>query len=142
MAAFNKFNDFVEQLGLKTHNLNTDVIAVALSNTAPSATDTVLALGGAHPPPASANGYATSSNDIQNTWSENPAGTGELVAVDLVITASGGTIGPFRYVILYNYTNSPTIGNLIGWYDYGTSITLQDTETFTVDFDTNVLTLA
>jgi hypothetical protein len=64
-----------------------------------------------------------------------------LICADTVFTASGGAIGPFRYVILYNSTATNL---LIGSYDYGSNVTLNNTETFTVDFDNvvGVLTLA
>ncbi len=139
MAAFNKINDFVEQLGLAVHNLNTDLCKVALTDTAPVATDTILSditqVG-------SGNGYTTDGEDAQNTWSENPAGTGEMVCVDVVWTASGGTIGPFRYVVFLNDTPSSPLNPLIGWWDHGSSVTLADTETFTVDFGATTITIS
>ena len=139
MATFNKFNDFVEQLGLKKHDLNADTFKVALTDTLPVATQTVFDAVTNHAAPTNTNGYTAGGYDIQNTWSENPAGTGEMVAVDVVVTASGGTIGPFRYAVIYNDTEATDM--LFGWYDYGSSITLQDTETFTVDFGANLMTL-
>jgi len=141
MATFNKYYVFVEALAEKTHNLGSDTLKVALTNTAPTvATDTVWNTTVA-PAPAAANGYTAGGNTITTTSSAQTTGTYKLVLADSVFTASGGSIGPFRYVILYN----STAGNaVIGYYDYGSSITLADTETFTVDFDaTNgVLTLA
>jgi len=140
MAAFNKFNDFVEQEGLKIHDLNLDLLKVMLVNSpAPVATNTVKAdlteiAGG--------NGYTAGGADITGVWDESPAGTGRLVGTDVVWTASGGTIGPFRYVILYNDTPTSPADPLIGWWDYGSSITLQIGETFTVDFGATVLTIS
>lgn len=138
MATYNKFNDFAEQIGLAVHNLNTHTLKVALTNTAPVATNTIFAniteIG-------AGNGYTAGGEDAQNTWSENPAGTGELVCVDVVWTASGGTIGPFRYVVLYNDTPTSPVDPLLGWWDYGSNVTLNDGETFTVDFGANTLTL-
>ncbi len=61
---------------------------------------------------------------------------------DIVFTASGGAIGPFRYAILYNDTPTSPADPLIGYWDYGSSITLADTETFTVDFGATLFTLA
>jgi hypothetical protein len=141
MATFNKYYVFVEALAEKTHNLGSDTLKVALTNTAPTvATDTVWNTTVA-PAPAAANGYSAGGNTITTTSSAQTTGTYKLVLADSVFTASGGSIGPFRYVILYNSTASNAV---IGYYDYGSSITLADTETFTVDFDAanGVLTIA
>lgn len=140
MAAFNKFQQFVEELAKKAHNLDTDTIRIALSNTAPAATDTVFAPGGAHPPPAATNGYTTGGNTLASQDAEQTSGTLALSGADSVFTASGGNLGPFRYVILWNDTHASD--GLIGYYDYGSSITLADGETFTVDFGSSILTIA
>ena len=142
MSAFNKFNSFVEAVAEKTHNLGSDTLKVALTNTAPSATDTTFAPGGAHPPPAAANGYTTGGHTTAQTGSAQTSGTYKLTLTDVVITATAGGIGPFRYAILYNDTAAAD--ELIGYWDYGSSITLNSGETFTVDMDaTNgVLTIA
>lgn len=136
MASWNYFNSFVEALAEKKHNLGSDTLKCALTNTAPSATDTVFDPGagtvaGIHPAPAEANGY-TPTQAVQSA-SAQTAGTYKLTLADVVFTAASGQIGPFRYVILYN--DDAAGDELIGWFDYGSSITLEDTETFTVDFD-------
>lgn len=136
MASFNKFNDFAEQIGLKKINLDTDTLKVFLTNTAPVATDTAF---GTPAEISAGNGYTAGGADAQGVWSESPAGTGQLVCTDIVWTASGGTIGPFRYAVLYDDTSATK--HLIGWWDYGSSITLQIGETFTVDFASTTLTL-
>ena len=81
------------------------------------------------------NGY-TAPVDTQNTYSE-ATGTGTCGATDIVVTASGGTVGPFQYVVLYDDTHASDI--LIAWWDYGSALTLNDTETFTIDFGSNTL---
>lgn len=141
MATFNKYYCFVENLAEKVHNLQNDTLKVALTNTAPTASSDTVWNTTVAPAPAAANGYTAGGNTITTTSSAQTSGTYKLVLADSVFTASGGSIGPFRYVILYNFTASNAV---IGYYDYGSSITLADTETFTVDFDaTNgVLTLA
>lgn len=138
MAAFNKFHSFVDALCKKLHNLNTDTIKVLLTNTAPVATNTVKAN---LTEIAAGNGYAAGGVSSAQTLS-NATGTEKLVLTDVTWTASGGTIGPFRYVVIYNDT--ATNDELIGWYDRGSSVTLADTETFTLDFDgsAGALTLA
>lgn len=131
MANFTKFNSFVESLAEKAHNLGSDTLKIALSNTAPSAADTVFAPGGAHPPPAAANGYApTQATQVS---SAQTAGTYKLVLNDVVFTATAGGIGPFQYALLYNDTAAGD--ELIGSWNYGSSISLAIGETFTVDFD-------
>lgn len=139
MVAFNKIQDFVEQLGLAGHNLNTDQLKVALTNTTPVNTNTIL---GNITQISSGNGYTTGGEDTLNVWDESPAGTGRMVTTDVVWTASGGTIGPFQYVVFHNETqSSPLVDPLIGWYNHGSAVTLQIDETFTVNYGATTLTL-
>lgn len=138
MATYNKFNSFVEATPEKVHNLGSDALKVMLTNTAPVATNTVLtdltdlSTGG---------GYTAGGAAVTTTSSAQSSGTYKLVLVDVVFTATTG-FGPFRYAVLYN--NTATNKELIGWWDYGSAVTLLASETFTVDFDgTNgVLTIA
>jgi hypothetical protein len=141
MATFNKFNAFVENLAEGVHNLGTGVIKVMLTNSAPLATNSVKA---DLTEISAGNGYTAGGNTITTTSSAQTSGTYKLVLVDSVFTAAGGSIGPFRYVVLYNDTPTSPADPLIGWYDYGSSITVLDGESFTVDFDgaAGVLTLA
>lgn len=140
MATFSKFNCFVEDVAEKAHNLGSDALKVALTNTAPAATDTTWNTT-SHPAPAAANGYTAGGNAITISSASQTSGAFKLVLADTVFTAAGGNIGPFRYAILYNTTAS---AKPIGYWDYGSSVTLATGETFTVDFDatTGVLTLA
>ena len=135
MATFQKFHSFVEAIAEKKHDLGSDQLAIALTNTAPDATNAVLA------DIAEISYTNLSSRNVTTSTSAQTGGTYKLVLEDLTLTASGA-VGPFRYVVLYNDTAASD--ELIGWYDYGSSITLAAGETFTVDFDgTNgVLTLA
>ena len=136
MASFNKFQDFVEALGLGEHNLNTDTLKIYLSNAAPSASADADKADLAEI--TNENGY-TAPVDIENTWSES-GGTGTLAGTDKTITADSGTVGPFRYVVLYNDDHASD--GLIGWWDYGSEVTLQDGESFTTDFGASILTIA
>ena len=143
MAAYVKFNTFVEALAEGKHDFSSDTLKVALTNTAPTvATDVGLLTGSAHPPPAAANGYTAGGNTVSVVSSAQTSGTYKLVLSDTVFAAAGGNLGPFRYFLLYNDT-APN-DELIGYFDYGSSQTLSDGETMTADFDasTGVLTLA
>lgn len=136
MASFVKFQDFVEALGLGEHNLNTGTFKVYLSNTAPNVATNADKADLAEI--TNENGY-TAPVDIQNTYSET-GGTGTMVATDVTITASGGTVGPFRYAVIYN--DDHATDGLMGYYDYGSAVTLQNGESFTVDFGASLATLA
>lgn len=136
MASYNKFECFVGDLGDKVHDLDADTLNVYLTNNAPSASaDSILAnLAGI----SEEHGYAPA--DIGNGWSET-GGVGTLTGTDVVFTASGGTFGPFRYAVIYNDTSTSPADPLIAWWDYGSSITANAGETFTVDFTTSILTV-
>lgn len=141
MASFNKFNIFVENLAEKVHNLESDTLKILLTNTAPAATNAVRA---DLTEISAGNGYTSGGTQTTVASSSQTSGTYKLVLNDVVFTASGGTIGPFRYAVLYNDTPTSPADPLIGFYDYGSSITLQAGETFTVDYNptTGALTIA
>jgi hypothetical protein len=130
MASFNKFNVFVENVAEKVHNLGADTLKVMLTNTAPVAADEVLAdlvdL-------STANGYTAGGSQATQTSSSQTSGTYKLVCADVTFTASGGSIGPFRYAAIYNDTPTSPADPLIGWWDYGTGVTITDGNSFLVD---------
>lgn len=138
MATFNKFNSFVEALAEKVHNLGSDTLKVMLTNTAPVAGNSVKA---DLTEISAGNGYTAGGATASITSSSQTGGTYKLVLADVTFTATGA-VGPFRYAVLYNDT--ATNKELIGWVDYGSSLTLANGETFTVDFSASngVLTIA
>lgn len=132
MAAFNKFHSFVENMAEKVHNLGSDTIKVMLTNTAPVATNTVKAN---LTEISAGNGYAAGGATVTVSSSSQTSGTYKLVVADTTITASGGPIGPFQYAVYYNDTPTSPADPLIGWYDYGSPITLADGEPLLIDCD-------
>jgi hypothetical protein len=140
MAAYNKFQNFVEDLAKGVHQLHAagHVLKIYLSNTTPDAA--ADAVKGDLAEITNENGY-TAPIDIENDYSES-GGTGTLVGTDKTITAAGGTVGPFRYVPLYNDTPAGPVDPLIAWWDYGSGLTLQNGESFTYDVGASIFTLA
>ena len=141
MATYNKYQNFVEDLGKGVHQLHAagHTLKVALSNTAPNAaTHAVLADSTEI---SAGNGYTAGGTDAQNDYTET-SGTGSLTGVDIVWTASGGSIATFRYAILYNDTPTSPADPLIAWWDYGSSISPASGETFTVDFGATIFTIS
>lgn len=138
MASYNKFETFVGDLGLKVHELNADLLKVYASNLLPdTAADSIktdLAEITAE------NGYPSGGSDVQNTYAE-VSGTGTLVGIDVTWTASAGGFGPLQYVILYNDTPAGPVDPLISWWDHGSSVSINEGESFTVDFGANIFTL-
>lgn len=132
MATYNKFQDFSEQLARGVHDFDAHTFKVALTNTAPTATQTTWNLTD-HPAPAAANGYTAGGTATTISISET-TGTTTVSGTQVVFTATAGGIGPFRYAILYNDSATSPADAAVAWWDYGSSITLADTETFTVKF--------
>lgn len=128
MATFNKFNQFTEDIGKAVHNLATGQMKIALTNSAPTSTNAVLA-------DLTEISYTNlSSRNVTTTSYSQTSGVAKLILVDLVLTASGGSVAAFRYIVLYNDTPTSPADPLIGYWDRGSSVTLADTETFTIDF--------
>jgi hypothetical protein len=138
MATFNKFSQFVEDLGSGVHNFTAagHTLKVYLTNATPSASGDAVKADLAEI--TNQNGY-TAPVDIQNDMTET-GGTATVTAVDVVVTASGA-VGPFQYAVIYNDTPSSPLDPLIGWYDYGSAVTLANGETFTVNFGASLLTI-
>ena len=130
MAVFNKFNSFVEALAEGTHNLGSNTLKVMLTNSAPLSTNTIKAN---LTEITSGNGYTSGGHVLTVTSSSQVLGVYKLIVNNIVITASGGSIGPFRYAVVYNDTAASD--ELIGYFDYGSSLTLASGESFTIDFD-------
>lgn len=136
MAVYNKFEIFSEDLLKKVHDCHTDTIRIYLANTIPSASGDAIKTDLAEI--SAGNGYTAGGNDTQNTVSRTGL-TSSVNAVDITITATGGSIGPFQWVPLYNDIATPKVDPLIAWWDYGSALTLASGETFTVDFGSNKL---
>jgi len=137
VASFNKFESFVEKLAEKEHNLGADTLKIYLSNAAPSASADLVKTDLAEI--TNQNGY-TAPATVTVTGSSQTAGTYSLTqSADVAWTASGGSFGPFQYVVLYNDTHASDA--LIGWWDYGSAISVNNGETFTVDLSATILTI-
>lgn len=135
MATFNKFQAFVEHLAEKVHNLGADTLKLYLTNNAPSASlDSIKAdLVGI----TEQNGYTEKTLTVSS--SAQSGGTYTLTVTDPTAwTASGGSFGPFQYVVLYNDTPTSPADPLIGWWDYGSAVTVLAGETFDVGLTTTL----
>ena len=128
-SSYNKFQDFSEQLAIGTHDMDGHVFKVMLTNSAPVATNTIksniteISAG---------NGYTAGGATTTVTVSET-TGTTTVQGTQVSWTASGGSIGAFRYAVLYNDTSASD--NLVAWFDYGSALTLADGESLTIKFN-------
>ena len=141
MAGFIKCNQFVYTLGLKKIDLENDTFKVALTNTAMDAES-----DGAYADftdLSTAGGYTAGGNAAAGSWARSGATSTFTNTDPTTWTATAAGIGPFRYAVLYDDT--PAAGAdkcIVGWWDYGSSITLASGETFVVDFGASTLTIA
>lgn len=140
MATYNKFSQFVEDLAHGAHNLSSDAITYALSDTLPTAGMLVLS-------EITEIAYTNVTDDgagsrvITTATSEGTDGSYELVLTDLTITASGGAIAQFQYIVIYNATQTSPLKPLISWFDYGSGLILSTGESLLIDFAANFLTI-
>jgi|WetSurMetagenome_2_1015567.scaffolds.fasta_scaffold71360_5 hypothetical protein len=133
MATFNKFDSFVEYLAEQVFNFQTDTLKIVLTDTAPVATNSVYADISATEL-ANGHGYTTGGLAVTMTSSGQTSGTYKLILADVVLLAAGGSVGPFRYFVLVDTTPTSPLKPLVGWWDYGSSLTLATGESVTVDF--------
>tara|TARA_B100000674_G_scaffold90605_1_gene63227 strand:- start:241 stop:672 length:432 start_codon:yes stop_codon:yes gene_type:complete len=142
MASFTKVNDFVVNLA-NAMDLDSDTLKVALCNTDPASGTSVVSDGNGVLANVTEITYTNlSARTLQNVTSTQTSGTYKLSADDLVLTASGGSVAPFRYVVIYNDTPTSPADPIVGYYDYGSALTLNDGDTFTIDIGANgILTL-
>jgi hypothetical protein len=136
MATYNKFNDYVEQLARAKHDWSTHTFKAVFTNSAPVATNTVLAditqigNGGGY------TGGAGGGLTLDGVTLSETSGTAKVVITDEVFTATGASVGPFRYIVIYNDSATSPVDALVCWYDYGVGgLTLADGESLTIDFD-------
>lgn len=138
MATFTFFDEFKNNLGNGVIDLDSHTFKIVLTNSAPTVgTNTVVA---DITQISNANGYTTGGNTLGTvTWAETGGGTGiwQFTSADSVWTASGGSIGPFRYVVMYDDTPTSPADPLVGMLDYGSNVTITATNTFTVDVGAN-----
>lgn len=133
-------------------NLNSDTLRDLLTNTSPNAADTLVDTTTSTctvkstsnaAEIAAGNGYTKKGTAIGSTAYSQTSGTATLSGANVVYTASGGSIGPFRYVVCYDDTGGTTsTRSVLGWWDYGSALTLASGETLTIDHSANILTIA
>lgn len=137
MATWQIVNALKEDIGDKVHDFEADTLKVMLSNTAPSVSNSVKA---DITEIAAGNGYTAGGNTLGTVAYSQSGGTATLeFGTDCTFTASGGSIATFRYLVLYN--DSAASDELIGFLDYGATVDLADTESFSLVGGT-VFTLA
>lgn len=128
MASAVKFNLGVDYLAKGALDLNSDTIKIFLSNTAPTVSHSTYSQESGNEI-SSGNGYTTGGAAVSGVGASNSSGTESIAGDAVEWTASGGTIGPFRYLIVYDDTAS---GDPLLWYfDYGSSLTLNSGDSFT-----------
>ena len=137
MATYNKFNQTPEDWMEGVYTSSTDQFTVALTAaaSAPVATNTVLAN-------LTEVAYTNlSSRNLTTVTSSQTSGTFTQLFADLVLSASGGAVATFRYVVIYNNTPISPADPLLSYYDYGSDLTLADGESLTLDFTTSTFTV-
>lgn len=135
-----KINDWAENLG-EVADLDGDTFIIALSNTAPGAEST--------PPTGDGDGVIANITQIAYTYcssrtlvlasSAQASGTYTLDFNDITLTASGGAVGPFRYIYIYDDTPTSPADPLVCYFDYGSAVTLSDGDSMPITINASGL---
>ena len=128
MSTFNQFNNTILAIAKGQINFEGDTFKIYLTNVAPNASTHSVKADLAEI--SAGNGY-TAGGKVINVASVTQTGGVLSVAVDDpgFWEATGGPISAFRYVVMYDDTT--TNDTLIGYWDYGSSISPKDQEKFT-----------
>jgi len=130
MPDFIKFYGFCEAVHEKKHDLSADSFKLLLSNTAPSLSNTqksdITEI-------SAGNGYSAGGISLTVTSSSSSSGLYTWIVADATLTASGGSINPWRYAVLYNDTSTNDL--LVGYLDYTYSVTIASGQSIVFDFD-------
>lgn len=132
MASFTKINQFTEDLCTGVHDFSTDSIYYMLANAAPNATTAANTTNVTEI--AAGNGYLANGFPLTITSVTETSGTCKVLVSNTSITASGGSIADFRYVVVYNYTSTGSAHRLVGYYDNGSTVSLTDGSTYSITF--------
>jgi hypothetical protein len=140
-SIYYKVNDFVDQLCRGVHDFSGDTFKIGLTNIDPTSAATDF---NALTEITAQNGYVAGGTALTGVTLVETAGVVTFDANNVVFTAAGGSFGPFQYCVLMNAT--PSAGGLVypivGYFDYAAALTLNDTETFTVNVTTNIFTMS
>lgn len=141
MSTFNKFHAAITKIVAGVFagafNADTDTLKAYLTNVAPNVATMSVKADLAEI--AAGNGYPAGGVDVQNAAFTSGGVITVIGVSELVVTANGGSVGPFRYAVLYD--DMAAGKPLLGYWDYGDSITLKDGEPFTLNIDSPLLTL-
>lgn len=134
-SSYGKVQDYAEQVNKAVHNWSAHTFKIALSNT--SIAGTVADLSGVTQI-SSGGGYTAGAGGgytLDTVTLTESSGTAKVTIADEVITATGGAIGTHRYYYLYNDSATSPADAGVCILDYGSALSLADTETLTIDFD-------
>jgi hypothetical protein len=126
-----KFYSFSTDLTNAKHDFATHAFKIMATNSAPALTNTAKAN---ITEITAGNGY-TAGGATTTISKSNALGVETLIGTDITWTASGGSIGPFRYLVLYNDTQTTPAKPLVCYWDHGSSITVASGQTYTLDMD-------
>ena len=126
MATYVKYQLATEKM-VENGNMGSDTWQVILSNTAPTvATDTTAASATEL---STSGGYTAGGNNAAVSSATSTAGVYKLVLADPATRTGSGAGFTYRYVILYNLTQT----QCWAYWDYGSSQLVGLGETLTVD---------